>query len=83
MRSQCLTDLIAGRKWIVRKSLSSAGTDRRSKMGSTAWVEQTFQQQKIRMNLVYGFRIKQKSQSEAKIIRNKKQAIQKQKTQDR
>ena len=29
------------------------------------------------MNLVYGFRIKQKSQSEAKIIRNKKQAMQK------
>ena len=35
------------------------------------------------MNLVYGFRIKQKSQSEAKIIRNKKQAMQKQKTQDK
>ena len=47
-------------------------------MGSTAWVEQTFQQQqKTIMNLVYGFRIKQKSQSEAKIIRNKKQAMQK------
>ena len=29
------------------------------------------------MNLVYSFRIKQKSQSEAKIIRNKKQAMQK------
>ena len=49
-------------------------------MGSTAWVEKTFQHKKIRMNLVYGFRIKQKSQSEAKIIRNKKQAMQKQKT---
>ena len=52
-------------------------------MGSTAWVEQTFQQKKTRMNLVYSFRIKQKSQSEAEIIRNKKQAMQKQKTQDR
>ena len=52
-------------------------------MGSTAWVEQTFQHKKTIMNLVYGFRIKQKSQSEAKIIRNKKQAMQKQKTQDR
>ena len=34
------------------------------------------------MNLVYSFRIKQKSQSEAEIIRNKKQAMQKQKTQE-
>ena len=52
-------------------------------MGSTAWVEQTFQHtQKKRMNLVYGFRIEQKSQSESEVIWNKKQAMQKQKTQD-
>ena len=33
-----VTDLIAGRKWTVRNSLSFSGTAKRSKIGSTTWM---------------------------------------------